>query len=124
MALCMDQLGQKQEFWNQFACLWSQTTSKQVSTFDIQLFELDFYPLGINRWRSWAQLTWPTPAQMVVESRSRDFPVEWTQETFSSPNKPDDNRRVHDRVTKMAADHHDAAAQSASLSEVRTTLLR
>ena len=61
---------------------------------------------------------------MVVESRSRDFPVEWTRETFSAPDKPDDNRRVHDRVTKMAADHHDAVAQSASLSEVRTTLLR
>ena len=60
---------------------------------------------------------------MVVESRSRDFPVEWTRET-SAPDKLDDNRRVHDRVTKMAADHHDAAAQSASLSEVRTTLSR
>ena len=61
---------------------------------------------------------------MVVESRSRDFPVEWTRETFSAPDKPDDNRRVHDCVTKMAADQHDTAAQSASLSEVRTTLLR
>ena len=50
--------------------------------------------------------------------------MEWTRETFSAPDKPDDNRRVHDRVTKMAADHHDAVAQSASLSEVRTTLLR
>ena len=30
---------------------------------------------------------------MVVESRSRDFPVEWTRETFSTPDKPDvDNR--------------------------------
>ena len=39
----------------------------QVSAFDIQLFELNFYPLVSERWRSWAQLTWPTPAQMVVE---------------------------------------------------------
>ena len=65
----------------------------QVSAFDIQLFELNFYPLVSDRWRSLAQLTWLTPAQMVVESRSRDFPVEWTRESFSTPDKPDvDNR--------------------------------
>ena len=65
----------------------------QVSAFDIQLFELNFYPLVSDRWRSLAQLTWLTPAQMVVESRSRDFPVEWTRESFSPPDKPDvDNR--------------------------------
>ena len=29
------------------------------------------------------------PAQMVVESRSRDFPVEWTKETFSTPDNVD-----------------------------------
>ena len=39
----------------------------QVSAFDIQLFDFDFYPLVSDRLRSWAQLTWPTPAQMVVE---------------------------------------------------------
>ena len=48
-------------------------------------------------------------AQMVVESRSRDFPVECTRETFSSPDKLDVDRRVHDRVIK-AADRQDAAA--------------
>ena len=26
---------------------------------------------------------------MVVESRSRDFPVEWTKETFSTPDNVD-----------------------------------
>ena len=50
---------------------------------------------------------------MVVKSRSTDFPVD----------KPDVDRRVHDRVT-MVADREDTAAQSASLSEVRATLLR
>ena len=66
----------------------------QVSTFDIQLFEFNFNPLVSDRWRSWAQLTLPTPAQMMVESRSRDFPVEWTKETFSTPDNPDvDTRR-------------------------------
>ena len=65
----------------------------QVFAFDIQLFELNFYPLVSDRWRSWAQLTWPTPEQIVVESRSKDFPVEWTRETFSTPDKLDvDNR--------------------------------
>ena len=49
----------------------------QVFAFDIQLFELNFYSLVSERWRSGAQLTWPSPAQMVVESRSTDFPVEW-----------------------------------------------
>ena len=29
----------------------------QVSAFDIQLFELNFYPLVSDRWRSWVQLT-------------------------------------------------------------------
>ena len=51
----------------------------QVSAFDIQLFELNFYRLVSERWRWWAKLTWLTPAQMVVESRSRDFPVERTR---------------------------------------------
>ena len=60
---------------------------------------------------------------MVVESRSTDFPVEWTRETFSTPDKPDVDRRVHERVT-MVADREDTAAQSPSLSEVRATLLR
>ena len=46
---------------------------------------------------------------MVVESRSRDFPVECTKETFSTPYKLDVDRRVHDRVIK-AADRQDAAA--------------
>ena len=46
---------------------------------------------------------------MVVESRSRDFPVEWTRETFSTPDKLDVDRRVLDRVIK-AADRQDAAA--------------
>ena len=46
---------------------------------------------------------------MVVESRSRDFTVEWTRETFSTPDKPDVERRVHVRVIK-AADRQDAAA--------------
>ena len=68
----------------------------QVSAFYIQLFELNFYPLVSDRWRSLAQLTWLTPTQMVVESvesRSRDFPVEWTRESFSTPDKQDvDNR--------------------------------
>ena len=62
------------------------------STFNF--LEFNFNPLVSDRWRSWAQLTWPTPAQMVVESRSRDFPVEWTKETFSTPDNPDvDTRR-------------------------------
>ena len=56
---------------------------------------------------------------MVVESRSTDFPVEWTRETFSTPDKPDVDRRIHHRVT-MVADRQDTAAQSASL----VTLLR
>ena len=51
---------------------------------------------------------------MVVESRSRDFPVEWTRETFSTPDIPDVDRRVHDR----------ADCTIASLREVRATLLR
>ena len=51
------------------------------------------------------------PAQMVVESRSRDFPVECTGETFSTPYKLDVDRRVHDRVIK-AADRQDAAASA------------
>ena len=46
---------------------------------------------------------------MVVESRSRDFLVEWTRGTFSTSDKPDVDRRVHDRVI-MAADRQDAAA--------------
>ena len=46
---------------------------------------------------------------MVVESRSRDFPVECTRETFSTHDKLDVDRRVHDRVIK-AADRQDAAA--------------
>ena len=57
----------------------------QVSAFDTQLFELNFYRLVSERWRSWAQLTWLTPAQMVVESRSRDFPVEWLGRPFPLP---------------------------------------
>ena len=40
---------------------------------------------------------------------SRDFPVEWTRETFSTPDKLDVDRRVLDRVIK-AADRQDAAA--------------
>ena len=63
--------------------LWA--LNLQVSAFDIQLFELNFYPLLRVRWRSRAQLTWPTQAQMVVESRSRDFSVEWSRESFSTP---------------------------------------
>ena len=59
---------------------------------------------------------------MVVESRSRDFPVECSRETFSTPDKLDVDRRVHDRVIK-AADRQDAAAP-ARQSEVRATLLR
>ena len=43
----------------------------QVSTFDNQVFELNFYPLVSDLWRSLAQLTWPTPAKMVVESVER-----------------------------------------------------
>ena len=54
-------------------------------TLGIVLARWNFYPLVSDRWRSWAQSTWPTTAQMVVESRSRDFPVEWTQETFYTP---------------------------------------
>ena len=46
---------------------------------------------------------------MVVVCRSRDFPVEWTRETFSTPDKLDVDRRVLDRVIK-AADRQDAAA--------------
>ena len=46
---------------------------------------------------------------MVVESRSRDFPVEWTRETFSTHDKLVVDRRAHDRVIK-AADRQDAAA--------------
>ena len=86
----------------------------QVSAFRVRLFLL-----VSHRWRSRAQLTLPTPAQMVVESRSTDFPVEWTRETFSTPDKPDVDRRIHHRVT-MVADRQDTAAQSASL----VTLLR
>ena len=59
---------------------------------------------------------------MVVESRSRDFPVQWTRETFSTPDKPDVERRVHVRVIK-AADRQDVAAP-ASKDEVRATLSR
>ena len=54
-------------------------------------------------------LTHPTQLQMVVESRSRDFPVEWTGETFSTHDKLVVDRRAHDRVIK-AADRQDAAA--------------
>ena len=33
------------------------------------------------------------PREIVVESRSKDFPVEWTRETFSTSDKLDvDNR--------------------------------
>ena len=47
---------------------------------------------------------------MVVESRSRDFPVEWTRETFSTPDKPDVDHRL------------DAAAQSSrEVSAVQPT---
>ena len=49
--------------------------------------------------------------------------MEWTRETFSTPDKPDVDRRVHDRVT-MVADRQDTAAQYASLSEVTAALLR
>ena len=48
---------------------------------------------------------------MMVESRSRDFPVECTRETFSTPYKLEVDRRVHDRVIK-AADRQDAAASA------------
>ena len=58
---------------------------------------------------------------MMVESRSRDFPVEWTKETFSTPDKLDVDRRLHDRVIR-AADLQDTAP--AGKSEVRATLLR
>ena len=46
---------------------------------------------------------------MVVKSRSRDFPVECTRETFSTPDKLDVDRLVHDRVIK-APDRQDADA--------------
>ena len=45
---------------------------------------------------------------MVVESRLRDFLVAWTRGTFSTSDKPNVDRRVHDRVI-MAADRQDAA---------------
>ena len=36
---------------------------------------------------------------MAVESRSRDFPLEWTRETFSTLDKPDvDNYTAVDRL--------------------------
>ena len=54
-------------------------------------------------------MTLPTPARIKVEGRSRDFPVEWSRETFSSPDKPDIDRRVHNRVI-TASDRQDAAA--------------
>ena len=49
---------------------------------------------------------------MVVESRPRDFPVECTRETFSTPDNPDvDSRR------------QDAAAQSSrEVSAVQPTV--
>ena len=50
----------------------------------------------------------PPPPHMVVESRLRDFPVEWTRENFSTPDIPDVDRRVHDRVTKMRHHRQDA----------------
>ena len=54
---------------------------------------------------------------MVVESRSRDFPVEWTRETFSTPDKPD----VDDR--ENIAHRLDAAAQSSrEVSAVQPTV--
>ena len=52
---------------------------------------------------------------MVVESWSRDFPVEWTRETFSTSDKLDVDRHVLDHVIK-AADRKDADAASAAAS--------
>ena len=53
---------------------------------------------------------------MVVDSRSRDFLVDWTRETFSTPDKPD----VDDRLN--IADRLEAAAQSSrEVSAVQPT---
>ena len=54
------------------------------STFRIELLPAGQLPMEIV-----GSIDLKTPAQMVVESRSRDFPVEWTRETFSTPDKPD-----------------------------------
>ena len=47
-------------------------------------------------------LNWLNPFPLKLWSR--DFPVEWTRETFSTPDKLDIDRRVHDRVIKAAVD--------------------
>ena len=73
---------------------WHPTLGIALASFRIRhsSFRIGLFPLVSDRWRSWAQLTWPTPAQMVVESRLTDFLVEWTRETFSTPDKPDVDR--------------------------------
>ena len=55
---------------------------------------------------------------MVVDSRSRDFLVDWTRETFSTPDKPDvdDTLNITDRL--------EAAAQSSrEVSAVQPTVV-
>ena len=51
----------------------------QVSAFDNQVFELNFYPLVSDRWLNWLD---PPPLKWW-SSPSRDFLVEWTRETFT-----------------------------------------
>ena len=84
------------------------------------------YRLTFTRWSAtdWDRgLNWPDPPPLFdprsnVGRETSPYPVEWTRETFSTPDKPDVDNNMADR-----RDLRDAAP-SASLSEVRATLLR
>ena len=56
-------------------------------------FRIELLPAGQRPMEIVGSINLTHPREIVVESRSKDFPVEWTRETFSTSDKLDvDNR--------------------------------